>query len=261
MFSVLEDMQKHSENLLKYINTEISFNDKKFEIKRETELKLLIDGSNQVCIISGAGGVGKTSLVKKIYESYEEDVPFYIFKATEFEVRNINDIFGDFGLRDFLDVHKDKERKTIVIDSAEKLLDLKNTDPFKELLSAIVEDNWKVIFTTRDTYLKDLNYQFFEIYKIVPLNIGIGPLEQEELITISNRNAFTLPKDKKLLELIRNPFYLNEYLKFYKDIDEINYVEFKSELWEQRIKKSKPEREKCFLEIAKTKGKYRSIFC
>lgn len=250
MFSVLEDMQKHSENLLKYINTEISFNDKKFEIKRETELKLLIDGSNQVCIISGAGGVGKTSLVKKIYESYEEDVPFYIFKATEFEVRNINDIFGDFGLRDFLDVHKDKERKTIVIDSAEKLLDLKNTDPFKELLSAIVEDNWKVIFTTRDTYLKDLNYQFFEIYKIVPLNIGIGPLEQEELITISNRNAFTLPKDKKLLELIRNPFYLNEYLKFYKDIDEINYVEFKSELWEQRIKKSKPEREKCFLEIA-----------
>lgn len=250
IFSTIEDMQKHSENLLKYINTEISFNDKKFEIKREKELKSLINGSNQVCIISGVGGVGKTVLVKKTYEHYEKDAPFYIFKATEFEIRNINDIFGDFSLSDFLGVHKEIEHKTIVIDSAEKLLDLKNTDPFKELLSAIVEDNWKVIFTTRDAYLKDLNYQFFEIYKIAPLNLGISPLEQDELITISNENTFTLPKDKKLLELIRNPFYLNEYLKFYKDIDEINYIEFKSKLWEQRVKKSKPEREKCFLEIA-----------
>ncbi|MBN1054909.1 ATP-binding protein [Clostridium botulinum] len=250
IFSTLEEMQKHSENLLKQINTDISFNEKKFEIKRENELKQLINDLNQVCIISGVGGVGKTVLIKNVYERFKENDSFYIFKATEFELRNINDIFGDYNLYDFLSIHKDVEHKTIVVDSAEKLLDLQNTDPFKEFLSAIVEDKWKVIFTTRDAYLKDLNYQFFEIYKIAPLNIGISPLEQDELNTISNENAFTLPKDEKLLELIRNPFYLNEYLKFYKDIDEIDYVEFKSKLWEQRIKKSKPEREKCFLEIA-----------
>jgi hypothetical protein len=250
IFTILKEMREHSENLLKYIDTYISFNEKKFKIEREREMNQLINGSNQVRIISGVGGVGKTVLVKKIFERYAEDAPFYIFKATEFEIRNINDMFGDFSMSDFLGAHKDMEHKTVVIDSAEKLLDLRNTDPFKELLSAIVEDNWKVIFTTRDVYLKDLNYQFFEIYKIVPLNIGIRPLEQHELITIASANAFALPKDKKLLELIRNPFYLNEYLKFYKDINEIDYVEFKSKLWEQRIKKSKPEREKCFLEIA-----------
>lgn len=250
VFSTLEEMQKHSENLLKHINTDISFNEKKFEIKREDELKQLINDSNQVCIISGAGGVGKTVLIKNLYERFKKNDSFYIFKATEFELRNINDIFRDYNLYDFLSIHKDVEHKTIVVDSAEKLLDLQNTDPFKEFLSAIVEDKWKVIFTTRDTYLKDLNYQFFEVYKIAPLNIGICPLEQDELNTISNENAFALPKDEKLLELIRNPFYLNEYLKFYKDIGEINYVEFKSKLWDQRIKKSKPKREKCFLEIA-----------
>lgn len=250
VFSILEEMQKHSENLLKHINTNISFNKKKFEVKRENELKQIINDSNQVCIISGAGGVGKTVLIKNVYERIKENDSFYIFKATEFELRNINDIFGDYNLYDFLSIHRDVEHKTIVVDSAEKLLDLQNTDPFKEFLSAIVEDKWKVIFTTRDAYLKDLNYQFFEVYKIVPFNIGIRPLEQDELNTISNENAFALPKDEKLLELIRNPFYLNEYLKFYKDIDEINYVEFKSKLWDQRIKKSKPEREKCFLEIA-----------
>jgi hypothetical protein len=250
IFSTLEEMQKHSENLLKHINTDISFNEKKFKIKRDNELKQLINNSNQVFIISGAGGVGKTVLIKNVYERSKENDSFYIFKATEFELRNINEIFGDYSLYDFLSIHKDVKHKTIVVDSAEKLLDLQNTDPFKEFLSAIVEYKWKVIFTTRDVYLKDLNYQFFEIYKIAPLNIGIRPLEQDELNTISNENAFTLPKDEKLLELIRNPFYLNEYLKFYKDIGEIDYAEFKSKLWEQRIKKSKPEREKCFLEIA-----------
>ncbi|RBP96136.1 hypothetical protein DFO70_102463 [Cytobacillus firmus] len=260
IFTILEEMREHSDNLLKYISTDISFNDKKFEIEKEHELNQLIVGSNQVCIISGVGGVGKTVLVKKMYERYAEGEPFYIFKATEFELRNINDMFGDFSMSDFLGVHKDLEHKTIVIDSAEKLLDLRNTDPFKELLSAIVEDNWKVIFTTRDAYLKDLNYQFFEIYKIAPLNIGIRPLEQHELTTIASENSFTLPKDKKLLELIRNPFYLNEYLKFYKDIDEIDYVEFKSKLWEKRIKKSKPEREKCFLKIASQRANTGQFF-
>ncbi|MGO4549401.1 AVAST type 4 anti-phage nuclease Avs4 [Paenibacillus sp. 2TAB23] len=260
IFTILEEMREHSENLLKNISTDISFNENKFEIEREQEMNQLINGSHQVCIISGVGGVGKTVLVKKIYERYAEDAPFYIFKATEFEIRNINDMFGDFSMSDFLGAHKDMKYKTIVIDSAEKLLDLRNTDPFKELLSAIVEDNWKVIFTTRDVYLKDLNYQFFEIYKIAPLNIGIRPLEQHELIIIASANAFTLPKDKKLLELIRNPFYLNEYLKFYKDINEIDYVEFKSKLWEQRVKKSKPEREKCFIEIASRRANTGQFF-
>ncbi|MDX8365239.1 AVAST type 4 anti-phage nuclease Avs4 [Cytobacillus sp. IB215665] len=260
VFSILEEMQKHSENLLKHINTDISFNKQKIEIKRENELKQLINDSNQVCIISGAGGVGKTVLIKNAYERFKENDPFYIFKATEFELRNINDIFGDYNLYDFLSIHKDFENKTIVVDSAEKLLDIQNTDPFKEFLTAIIEDKWKVIFTTRDAYLKDLNYQFFEIYNIYPLNIGIRLLEQDELNTISNENAFVLPKDEKLLKLIRNPFYLNEYLKFYKDIDEIDYVEFKSKLWKQRIKKSKPEREKCFLEIALRRAKTGQFF-
>jgi hypothetical protein len=48
-----------------------------------------------------------------------------------------------------------------------------------------------------------------------------------------------LPKDNKLLELIRNPFYLNEYLKFYKDKEKLEYRGFKNKLWNKNIRKSK----------------------
>lgn len=250
IFTLIEQLRQHTENILRYIQTSISYNGHSFEIDRTQKLEQLIDKSEQISILSGVGGVGKTVLIKKMYEQFKDEIPFYVFKASEFELRNIGDLFIDFSFYDFANAHRDFKGKTIVIDSSEKLLELKSIDPFKEFLSVIIKDGWKVIFTTRDSYLEDLNYQFFEIYNIAPLNIGINNLELMELDKISEEYSFILPKDEKLLELIRNPFYLNEYLKFYTDVDELNYTEFKAKLWNQKIKKSKPERERCFLKIA-----------
>lgn len=47
-------------------------------------------------------------------------------------------------------------KKIIVIDSAEKLLDIIDNTPIIEFLSAIIKSNWKIIFTTRNSYLEDL---------------------------------------------------------------------------------------------------------
>lgn len=250
IFDLMEEQQKHTENILSEIQTCIAFNNQDFEIDRNKHLEKLKNESQQISILSGIGGVGKTVLIKKLHEQLKEKTPFYVFKATEFELRNINDLLADFSFYDFAEAHKDEKNKIIVIDSAEKLLDLKNTDPFKEFLSALIKNKWKIIFTTRENYLEDLNYHFFEIYNIAPLNININNLELKELNTISDEHSFTLPKDEKLLELIRNPFYLNEYLKFYKDKEELDYSGFKNKLWNKNIKKSQPERERCFLQIA-----------
>jgi len=249
-FDLIIEQQKHTESILNQIQTYISFNNKNIEIDRNQSLEKLQDEAQKISIISGTGGAGKTVLIKKLYKQFKEKIPFYVFKATEFELRNINDLFKEFSFYDFSIAHKNENHKVIVIDSAEKLLDLNNFDPFKEFLSILVQDKWKIIFTTRDNYLEDLNYQFFEIYNIAPLNISINNLELEELGTVANEHCFSLPKDEKLLELIRNPFYLNEYLTFYNEKEDLKYSEFKNKLWNKNIKKSKPEREQCFLKIA-----------
>ena len=67
---------------------------------------------------------------------------------------------------------------------------------------------------------------------------------------MSQEHDFMLPQDEKMLELLRNPFYLNDYLKFYKAGEELDYSSFKSKLWNKNIKKSQPERERCFLQVA-----------
>ena len=100
-----------------------------------------------------------------------------------------------------------------------------------------------VQFSVDKYNLKDLNYVFIEIYKIIPFNLDIQNLNQCELEDLLNKYSFLLPKDLKLLELIKNPFYLNEYLKFCKDGEDIDYIGFKQKLWYIRVKKLKPARE------------------
>jgi len=250
VFDLIKEQQKHTENILNEIQTYITFNNQIIEIDRSKDLKKLKKDSEQAIILSGTAGVGKTALIKNLCKQLKAKIPFYIFKATEFEIRNINDLFRNFSFLEFTESHKDENDKIIVIDSAENLLNLKNTDPFKEFLSILIKNKWKLIFTIRDDYLEDLNYQFFEFYKIAPLNINIKNLGLKELTTISESYSFSLPRDYRLLELIKNLFNLNEYLKFYTEDKELNYIGFKGKSWNRNIKKSNPEREQCFLRIA-----------
>jgi hypothetical protein len=262
VFDLINEKKSHSENILYEIQADIDFNNQKIEIDRndilenlQKELKV-----KQAIILSGVGGVGKTAVIKSLYKKLKDVAPFYIFKASEFNAGNINHLYGNFTAQTFMEVHKDDSYKIIVIDSAENLLYSNNTDPFKEFLSLAIRNDWKLVFTTRDSYLDDLNSQFFEIYKIIPLNIHIQNLGLSELNAISEKNHFSLPKDEKLVELLKNPFYLSEYLGFYKSLEETNYVAFKEKLWNKIIKKSKPERERCFLQIAINKANEGQFF-
>lgn len=245
----IREQQRHTEIVLTEIQTAITFRNQSIEIDRGKVLEQ-IKTSPQILIISGSGGVGKTAVIKRLYEDSKNIYPIYIFKATEFDLRNINDLFIGVKLRDFIDAHKGEASATVIIDSAEKILDLKNTDPFREFLLMLIENNWKIIFTTRDNYLSDLNYEFCEIYKIGPLNINLPILETDELLAISNKFDFSLPQDEKLLNIIKTPFYLRQYLKFYTENFEITYKDFREELWNRVIKKTKPAREQCFLKVA-----------
>lgn len=251
IFDLLEEKQRHTENVLLEIQTEIDFNGKKIEIDRGDLLSRLRENLNQkqILVVSGVCGVGKTAIIKKLYENLKDNIPLYVFKAREFNKDSINDLFKEYGLEDFAGAHRGETHKIVVIDSAEKLLDLTNTDPFKEFLATLIKDNWQIIFTTRNNYLEDLNYDFIDIYKIRPGNFDIHNLNQTELIAIARTYAFNLPEDDRLLELIKNPFYLNEYLRFYTG-ENIDYVNFKEKLWSRIIVKANPTREQCFLTTA-----------
>ncbi|HQJ20456.1 MAG TPA: hypothetical protein PLQ61_04600 [Bacteroidales bacterium] len=250
IFSSIEEQQQHTENILKEIKTSFIFNGQTFRIERSNIIAQLRDSSSQVTILSGIAGIGKTVIIKKYYEELCKTIPFYVFKASEFNnLRTINEFFKDISFYEFINAHNEDIAKIIVIDSAERILDIENTDPLKEFLSKLIERKWKIIFTIRTNFVEDLNIQFLDIYDIAPLNIEVTGLNDNDLYTFSRTYFFTLPSDEKLLELLKNPFYLNEYLRFTIN-ERISYTDFKNQLWHKIIKKSQPQREQCFLIIA-----------
>jgi hypothetical protein len=252
IFQLLLEKKSHTEAILENIQTSIKYQDTVLEINRSNVLQDILDEieREQVLIVTGMGGVGKTAIIKKLYEKVKGDTPFYIFKASEFEISNVNNLFDGYSFNDFIDFHKKDERKLIVVDSAEKILDLEKTDSFNEFISTLIKHEWKIIFTARSNYLSDLDMQFIDHYKVKPFKYYIEVLSMKELVEYAQGYDFNLPTDEKLLEILRNPFYLNEYLRFYDNEEVVDYLIFKEKLWNKLIKKSKPNREQCFMKIA-----------
>lgn len=252
IIDLVNDKRLHNDAVFHEIQTDIDFNDQKIEIDRSEILQNIENElrQKQVLIISGVGGVGKTAVIKNLYKKIGDENPFYVFKANEFNINSVNELFNGPNFRDFIDFHDNEKIKIVVIDSAEKLLELQNTDLFKEFLLNLIENNWKIIFTIRNNYLENLNYEFIDIYNINPFNLDIKNLDESDLENLSSKYSFSLPEDSKLSDLIKNPFYLNEYLRFYNEKETLDYSNFKEKLWNNIIKRSKPSREQCFLKTA-----------
>ncbi|MCM3131621.1 ATP-binding protein [Paenibacillus polysaccharolyticus] len=252
IMDTITDMRRHTESLLLEIQTSIIFNEHIIELDRSELLQNLNADleQNSILVLSGEGGVGKTAVIKKLYSDFGNSIPFYLMKANEFEVANVDLLFSNTSLKDFIDVHHNDSKKIFVIDSAEKLMDLNNHHPFKEFLSEILQAEWKVIFTARSRYLVDLDIHFIDHFQLRPSRIYVSKLNHEELGYLAGNYNFDPPNDYKLLELITNPFYLNEYLKFYTEGSNIGFLKFKELLWNRIIKKAKPSREQSFLQIA-----------
>ncbi len=83
----IKDQQVHTELILTEIQTSITFREQNIEIDR-TEILEQIKTLRQISIVSGNGGVGKTAVIKRLYEDIKDNSPFYIFKASEFDLRN-----------------------------------------------------------------------------------------------------------------------------------------------------------------------------
>ncbi len=259
-FDEVDRRIKHTRNLFSEIHSSIQFKDDTIHIPRTNILDELLRAEEQIIIISGNGGVGKTAVIKDYYESCEETSSLLLFKATEFEIASVDRLFQSSNLDAFFKMYETKSEKTIVVDSAEKLIDIKNIDVFKAFISRAIKDRWKIIFTSRNLYVKDLNNEFLDHYNMLPKNIHIDDLNIEELRELATNYKFNLPKDYKLTQLISNPFYLNEYLRHYEENDELDYHTFKEKLWDKNIKKSKPLREQWFIRVARQRANSGQFF-
>jgi replication-associated recombination protein RarA len=124
VIETIRRLKSHTENILSRIRSDIEFSGKRISIDKSDDIKKLQESSNQIVIISGQGGVGKTAIIKQLY-NIDKNKPYFLFKATEFDIKELDDIFHEANAQHFFDILRHDQDKTFIIDSAEKLLDLK----------------------------------------------------------------------------------------------------------------------------------------
>lgn len=261
---LIDEVNKHSDNILRTIQTEIIFIDKQIKIDRSKIIEQIVQSvdKTQNIIISGEGGCGKTAIFKEFYNQSFQKTPICIYKATELNVNHINDLFRldhNFSFSQFLETYQSEPQKIFVIDSAEKLAELTNNDILKNLIQTLKDNGWILIFTTRYSYLNDLSFHIKENYQLPCEVIDIPIISDDELKNLSTKHNFTLPDNLKFSERLRNLFYLNEYIQYYSNIDKQgNFRSFVDLLWKKHIQNNliqkdnlHTERERCIINIAK----------
>ncbi len=271
---LISELQKHTESILYPIHSKIIFKGAEIKVDRSAVIVSLLDSLKRLLlvIVSGMGGSGKTAVVKDLYEELKETVPFFVFKASEFNVKSLAELFwhyGTFTFADFLREHESISEKYVVIDSAEKLSDIENQEVFQEFFLRLRKERWRIIFTTRYGYLDDLKWQFVELFNSQAFEVvDVENIRREDLDSFAEKYDFAIPKSERLSELLLTPFYLNEHLQAYENGGGSNtYSDFRRTIWNKKIQRSSYQknnihiqREKCFLEIARTRAES-SSFC
>jgi hypothetical protein len=95
----LQELSRHTETVLAPIRSEIALKGVTIKIERTSLVKRLhaMLSSSPLVIVSGEAGVGKTAVVKDLYAQINGSSPFFVFKATEFNVAHINQLFKEYG--------------------------------------------------------------------------------------------------------------------------------------------------------------------
>ncbi len=252
------ELEDFSKLLFDSIKNQINYNNEYIKIDRELYIKEITTklSKNDILIISGDSGSGKSALVKDFYKI--NNAPFLMFKAEDFDYKDIQSFFKRFNLtlNDFNEFYSEFDEKYIFIDSAERLGFLTYQNTYKEFLESMGKHNWKIIFTSRNIYSNILKLTLKTVFEFKIDELIINNLSLEELEDLAVKFKFNLPTSKKLKKSLRNLFYLNLYIFYLEDIDINDKNNFNEIFWELIIKKSfnqknnmHKKREDCFLEF------------
>ncbi|WEK70272.1 MAG: ATP-binding protein [Candidatus Chryseobacterium colombiense] len=266
--NVILDIESHNDNLLRSISSEITFENQHIKVDRNYFQSQIIEAldHDKSIIISGEGGSGKTAILKEFYENNKQKIPICIFKASELNVMNVNDLFNldhHFSFIDFLQAYELEEKKIFIIDSAEKMAELTRSDLLTHLINTLSSNGWFLVFTTRFSYLNDLSFHIKESYQLPFQVFNVPLLTTDELEKLSQEYHFSLPDNFNFSHRLHNLFYLNEYLRHYTNIDKKgNFENFIDILWKKKIQNNNVqkdnvhlERDKCFIELTKERCK------
>lgn len=188
-----------------------------YEIDRTYQLHSLATKltASQLVIVSGVAGSGKSALVCKLVDQFQDTYPILSFQAVEFAKPHIDEVLANaqtsLHMQQLLALFAVSDRVIIFIDGVEKLLEHSVRDALLQLLKFTKnEPSIRILLTVRD-YSLDIVRDALVPRGTNPEIFQVNTLADSELDTIKNdvpQLSHAL-ENRELRLLLRTPYMLD----------------------------------------------------
>ena len=137
-----ESLDKHKIDLFDNINTSIVYKENEIVLDHNMlNIDSFLVSDNQILLVDGEAGSGKSALVKRIIENFSDGTAFLAFKSIDMDVDDklrFLSLHGVLKIDELLGVYKDADIRIVYIDAAEKYFSMENQHTFEELLQIFI---------------------------------------------------------------------------------------------------------------------------
>jgi hypothetical protein len=262
---ILRALKEHSAPTLRKIRSSIG---PELHLQRTAIVQQVLDEleTTQVVIVSGPAGSGKSAIGKEVFERLAADHFGFAFRVEEFADAHIDAVLQAAQIpgnaEAITQVLAAQERKVILIESMERLLERSTRDAFSDLIGLAVRDpDMRLVITCRDYSTSQVRGSFFREQGPSHVVVSVPALTDPELDEV----AGSIPKLARplghppLRKILRNPFLLDQAMNMPWPADRPmpdNEREFRSYFWRNtvRVDRGQPgagrKREQVLQEVA-----------
>lgn len=213
---VLQALSDHTKPVLRAIRSTLGDS---LHLRRAALVQQLLDSleANQVVLVTGPAGCGKSAVGKDAVEVLHPDHFSFAFRVEEFAEAHLDTTLVAAQvpanwetLRAILGA---QDRKVVLVESVERLLEKTTRDAFADLMTLAADDgSLRILLTCRDYSVEQVRTSFLKPHRINHTVVRVPPLDDTELTEAEVAcPALAIPlKCPALRDLLRNPFLLDK---------------------------------------------------
>lgn len=262
---LLRALSDHSAPILDGIRSTIGG----LHLRRQRLVQQVIEHleSAQVILISGSAGSGKSVIAKDTLNIIRDDYFTFSFRAEEFARPHLDDTLQAVQLSanaaKLGAILAGQDRKVLLVESIERLLEKSTRDAFEDLLTFVMKDKtWHLLLTCRDYSTDLVQSAFLRRGSVRHSVVTVPPLDDEELEDVKATHPILARPlaNSALHRVLSNPYVLDKALQ-------INWSEerplpqsereFRQLFWREIVRVNQHPadgmptlREKAFVEVA-----------
>lgn len=272
----LRAIHEHSQLILSGVRSTIGGD---LHLRRDVLVQQAINEleSNQVVLLSGPAGCGKSNIAKDVISILAADYFAFSFRAEEFAQPHFDATLQSnqipVNAATLEAILAGQDRKLLLIESVERLLEKSTRDAFTDLLTLAIKDKTlHIILTSRDYSTDLVRACFLDAANIEYSIVTIPQLNDDELeeVEVAYPELNFPLSNPALRQILSNPYILEKALSISWSADRLlpeSEREFRALFWKQIIRAEHHlaggmprRREEVFVQIALRRARELTVY-